>query len=134
MTRPVKPQKIAKEFEKFAKKVKAKKQETENAFRDIMGRLYNAIVLSTPVDTGRARAAWRVEGPAMLATADRSGRVTISNFPSENLQFTFVNGVEYIQYLENGSSRQAPAGMVDINIRRAVKRISAAARNAKNAK
>ena len=51
------------------------------------------IQLRTPVDTGRARAGWRLENLDTLMTV-------------------IVNDVEYIVKLEYGSSQQAPEGMV----------------------
>jgi hypothetical protein len=53
------------------------------------------IQLRTPVDTGRARAGWRLENLDTLTTV-------------------IVNDVEYIVKLEYGSSQQAPEGMVII--------------------
>ena len=55
------------------------------------------IMNKTPVDTGRARAGWRVA---------KTGK----------LKFTVFNTVHYIIYLEFGHSKQAPRGMVAITI------------------
>jgi hypothetical protein len=52
----------------------------------------------TPVDTGRARAGWR-----------------ISQGKNENEMIVY-NGVEYVVFLEYGHSRQAPQGMVRVSL------------------
>lgn len=58
---------------------------------------FNRIVVRTPVDTGRARAGWEIEKEVL---ADGT------------IQFQITNGVHYIVFLEFGSSKQAPQGMV----------------------
>jgi len=84
------------------------------------------VVVSTPVDTGRARGNWLVGlgGPdepgldEQRANADRSGQRAIRR-GSERIrdrrpgQQIFVsNNVPYIGRLNDGSSAQAPAGFV----------------------
>ena len=53
--------------------------------------LRDEIVRRTPVDTGKARRGWRVVELA-------GGNIRVSN------------RVDYVQYLEDGSSKQAPRG------------------------
>jgi hypothetical protein len=65
---------------------------TEKAVID----LHAVIRDDTPKDTGQARSGWQLEG---------SGQ-----------RWTIFNNVEYIEALENGHSRQAPYGMVDVNL------------------
>ena len=84
------------------------------------------VVLKTPVDTGRARGNWQVSigDPAltMLEAADRTGSDTIAigTAQLENLKayetIFLTNNVPYIIYLEEGSSKQAPAGMVKMTV------------------
>ena len=84
------------------------------------------VVLKTPVDTGRARGNWQVSigDPAltMLEDADRTGSDTIAigTAQLENLKayetIFLTNNVPYIIYLEEGSSKQAPAGMVKMTV------------------
>lgn len=79
-------------------------------------------VTATPVDTGRARANWlpSVGGPiegdaapdttgqsALSAAQSVAGTYRISAGP-----LVITNNVEYISFLENGSSAQAPNGML----------------------
>lgn len=85
-----------------------------------------AIVLRTPVDTGRARGNWQVaidEVPKdILETEDKSGDAAISTGTSvinamekNRLSVVYIaNSLPYIEVLENGHSQQAPQGMVDL--------------------
>lgn len=89
-----------------------------------------AVVLATPVDTGRARANWQVElgEPAAgvigdlkdkKAQFDRSGQSTISQ-GSEAIKgyksgtsINITNNLPYIERLNDGWSAQAPSGFVE---------------------
>ena len=68
----------------------------EDGFQDLSREAFNRIKTRTPVDTGRARDGW-----------------TISGTPTD---ITILNEVPYIEFLENGHSRQAPNGMVRITL------------------
>lgn len=62
--------------------------------------LNTRITESTPVDTGRARQSWTPIG-----------------FLRVGAPYQFTSNLEYIKPLEYGSSQQAPAGMLRINVR-----------------
>lgn len=97
-------------------------------------RLHKAIILEaltrlvqkTPVDTGRARGNWQatIDVPAeqKLPTTDKAGGETISRGLAVlgGLKpygtFWITNNVDYIEFLENGSSKQAPAGMLAVTV------------------
>ena len=89
------------------------------------------VVLKTPVDTGRARANWVVgfSRPVRRArrTVDQSGGATIvENTRKIQQAKDFVNvwisnNLPYINELENGSSRQAPAGMARLAVNETVR-------------
>lgn len=89
--------------------------------------LLRRIVFRTPVDTGRARGNWQVNlGRALeqsLAQVDKNGVVSLAQgasvISSATLPYgliTIFNNVNYITFLEGGSSRQAPSGMVSLSI------------------
>ena len=99
----------------------------QSAFRltaDLALELLILVVNQTPVDTGRARAGWRLtsnpgshwkpgpKGPYPnqdeLTAAQRARLDPDRDRPAVYL----INNVEYIVPLEMGHSRQAPAGMV----------------------
>ena len=85
------------------------------------------LVLASPVDTGRFRGNWQITvGPEEAAgetgRTDRSGAATIAaGMQAISAQRGFdrvviVNNVEYGPDLNNGSSKQAPAGFVEAAI------------------
>lgn len=96
-------------------------------FRKIALDLDRAIVLSTPVDTGRARGNWfpSLGSPSNAVdpnAQDKSGGAAIARAVGTvsgakyGMVIWFTNNLPYILPLENGWSRQAPQGMVDINL------------------
>ena len=84
------------------------------------------IVMRTPVDTGRARANWQVTidvAPEdVVDEKDGGGGATISKGIGELNSLRpyrvvwITNNVPYIGELENGSSTQAPGGMVAVTL------------------
>ena len=81
-----------------------------------------AVVLGTPVDTGRARANWlaSIGAPKTdpVLEFDRGGQKTIAaaqtviaDYDGEGEGIFLANNVAYIMPLENGHSDQAPFGM-----------------------
>ena len=111
----------------FARRIRALGGRVEkNAGRKVVRAavaINQAVVLSTPVDTGRARANWRVGlgDPVRLVReeTDQGGLGTIGENnarirqrrPGQDVYIS--NNVEYIQFLNEGSSAQAPAGFVE---------------------
>jgi hypothetical protein len=94
----------------------------EKAVRQGVVLAAQGIVLRTPVDTGRARANWVLGvgsvNVATTAVTDKDGALTLSKIAaglprSSAGQIIYVtNTLPYIQRLEDGWSKQAPAGMV----------------------
>lgn len=96
--------------------------------------LWNKITLKTPVDTGAARRSWQlgVGQPASspsLPSGKGTGAHKDESSPPGDPQVGFpdadINGKEtvfitsslgYIERLEDGSSKQAAAGMVQVSI------------------
>lgn len=84
------------------------------------------LVNRTPVDTGRARGGWQVRRTATEndnGKIDAGGGSTIAEGFSVINRITvpfgvivIFNNVEYIVFLEEGSSSQAPQGMVALTI------------------
>lgn len=89
-----------------------------------------AVVLATPVDTGRARSNWQVEiGQAAdgvigdpndkHAKFDQSGREALEAGKSVIAKYAggsslnITNNLPYIERLNDGWSKQAPAGFVE---------------------
>lgn len=88
--------------------------------------LLRRIVFKTPVDTGRARGNWQTNvgaaGSSAIERLDPSGNTAISEGLGALAAarpfglITIFNNVDYIRFLEMGSSRQAPAGMVSVSL------------------
>jgi len=120
----------------------------QSANDDVRGVYFSglaAIIKSTPVDEGRARNNWFLtqRAPSVRATTARSETGTTSiksleKLPDQvlNKKLYFTNNLPYIGVLEygrypipggsktdNGFSKQAPQGMVRINILRMAKKI-----------
>lgn len=96
--------------------------------RGVIISLFNSAIRDTPVDTGRARANWRVsEGDPELKEIDRTdktgeiskGEVFALVTKSEGDKPVFLaNNLPYAEPLENGYSKQAPEGMMRKNVAR----------------
>tara|TARA_R110000764_G_scaffold60499_5_gene129858 strand:+ start:732 stop:1127 length:396 start_codon:yes stop_codon:yes gene_type:complete len=106
--------------------------------RSVTIELFSSIVKSTPVKTGRARGNWQtsVDSPKAgeIDRDDRGGTSAITEVVSETPpgmgQETFLtNNLPYIDSLENGSSQQAPAGMVRKNFARIIRILNQAVAN-----
>lgn len=103
-------------------------------------KLFSAVIKSSPVDAGRFRANWTASGvqPSTVTTdmTDKSGSaatgamVNYINSAKGQLVFTMANNLPYAYKLEYGGypgdgpntvggySKQAPAGMVRVNVAR----------------
>jgi hypothetical protein len=85
--------------------------------------LFTRITKRTPVDTGRARASWDIkvgvssdylpEAGKYAGAKDVSGEVE----KIDGKQIVFIStSIDYMKYLEEGSSQQAPAGIVLLSL------------------
>lgn len=102
--------------------------------------LFSGVIKATPVDTGRARGNWQTSpgSPAVGETErlDKSGSEAIAEVeaktPEGAGQVTYLsNNLPYIMELEEGSSKQAPEGMVKRNMDRVQKMVDLAIRKNK---
>ena len=104
---------------------KAKKN-PETVMRSVSLKLFSAIIKASPVDTGRFRGNWQTTGvtPAtgLIAGVDPTGNKAvnsaatfITNAPGWNT-FTLTNNLPYAERLEYGWSKQAPTGVVRVNV------------------
>lgn len=110
-------------------------EEAANSVDDVVTEIQQTIALSalikiirkTPVDTGRARGNWQCamakRPKGVLENEDKSGQATINKGVDKANKianvgdvFYITNNLPYIERLENGWSKQAPAGMVQISL------------------
>lgn len=121
----------------FAKKAN---MSVEKTIKGTSIKLFSAVIKSSPVDTGRFRANWTAAGvqPSTVTTdmTDKSGAaatgamVNYINSAKGQLVFTLANNLPYAYKLEYGGypgdgpntvggySKQAPSGVVRVNVSR----------------
>lgn len=83
--------------------------------------LFDGLLASTPVDTGRARAGWSMDTSHGDFVPPKGAGVyqAQSAFPPQGAEMIIVyNNVEYIVPLNEGRSKQAPAHFVEQQIAR----------------
>lgn len=121
---------FAKRIDRIAVRVEGK---LERAVKDCAGAVLRSVVENTPVDTGMARSNWTPEldrafeglFPARVpgekgstaeenaATTIEAGTPTIEAFDIRNNESIHItNNALHIQPLNDGHSKQAPAGFV----------------------
>lgn len=113
-------------FSKDIAKFRKKTMKRANDFKRGVGiELFSSVILDTPVDTGRARGNWQttLNTPAAGETEQSAGdAVSVANKPGNFGELNDVNyltnNLPYIEALEYGSSKQAPAGMARKNVAR----------------
>lgn len=88
--------------------------QAKQAVREASFAVEKRIKLEMPVDTGRARASWGHWTGDLVRPAPEAGPGD-AVFEVEDDGLTIVQGsnVPYIEMLNNGHSRQAPAGFLD---------------------
>jgi hypothetical protein len=124
-----------KEAERFTKSVEDFAEQVVADFGKVLDltalHLHRSVVMKTPVDTGRARASWTLSrgivppGTPTVTTLGGSGETGEGqrtqfrkSGPSKPADTIFIaNNLDYIEKLENGSSQQAPRGMLAITVR-----------------
>lgn len=111
-----------KDIEKWIRKTKASE---DKVIQKVCLEISSSIILRTPVDTGRARGNWEasIGTPSSKTTESlsKSGQSAIRKASAlskdaPGSKFFLVNNLPYIKKLEEGSSGQAPAGMVAVTI------------------
>lgn len=104
---------------------KAKKN-PETVMRQVAIKLFSAIIKASPVDTGRFRMNWQTSGSVpnsgLIAGVDPSGNKAVNsattfigNTPAWQ-DLTLTNNLPYAERLEYGWSKQAPTGVVRVNV------------------
>ena len=113
---------------RMRKRGKKVEKNVDKVITTVAGRALSAVVLSTPVDTGRARGGWTVgiNSPVRSGkTLDPGGAATIARGKStasrvkSGQKIYIANNVEYIGFLNDGSSAQAPKNFVQSAVRAA---------------
>jgi hypothetical protein len=114
----------------FEDQIRAWQVKTERTMtqvgRKVALELFRRVIYKTPVDTGRARANWQVTigtpAAGTIEIDDTNGGATMSKATAASAGFKagdtiyLTNNLPYIRRLEEGSSQQAPAGMVALTV------------------
>ena len=105
-------------IKKYAEKTN---QQMENAVTAICTKASMQVIKRTPVDTGRARGNWyaTIDTPSKETSETRRQSESEDKAKQESKKayghvFHLTNNLPYINRLEKGWSKQAPAGMVRI--------------------
>ena len=102
--------------------------------------IWTKLTYRTPVDTGRARASWNIAQGAPNTSvppeAKKGETIPAPGMPStqeiDGTEPVFVtSNVEYMTYLENGTSKQAPKHMVKFTVAEVVAEAQLAAEAAR---
>ena len=116
---------FAKDLDKISLNLKGY---AEEMVRGTLFALSSRIIKESPVDTGRFRGNWQasVNTPkkGKLQRKDKSGAASINEVSSIVMSldmgqtFYLTNNLPYARRLEYGYSKQAPSGMLRINVMR----------------
>ena len=107
---------------------------SERYATEVALRTRDVVADFTPIDTGRASGSWNLSvgrpdretlpanfnqsrDPTIATNAPLLGKIDVEGFRLGQT-FWISDNVEYIEFLEAGSSRQAPAGMVGVTMAR----------------
>ncbi|WP_225784253.1 HK97 gp10 family phage protein [Xenophilus sp. Marseille-Q4582] len=114
---------FAADLEKLVEKAKGN---VEKATRMVVILAAQGLVMKSAVDTGRFRANWQFGAgnlnPATTDATDKGGMATLSRLQAEigaapiGGILWVSNSLPYAQRLEDGWSKQAPAGMVRLTV------------------
>lgn len=124
----------------FARRIRARGRQVEEGASRVVRQtavaVSQAVISSTPVDTGRARANWVASLGAPFATPTEdtdpsgAGRISVNNTtisarrPGQDVYIS--NNLPYIGRLNEGHSAQAPAGFVEKAVQTGVNAVRAA--------
>lgn len=111
------------------KKVKQVREAELEARREYLFDFFNALVNYTPVDTGRLRSGWAI-GLERNATGEPNsldpigqsaliqGNAKLQQMTSKDTRVFVTNNVPYAAHVNYGTSRQRPAGFVELALAR----------------
>jgi len=108
--------------------------EVNTVVRKSLVDLTSNVIRDTPRDTGRAAAGWSLTAGQPSNDAPPEGRSSYTvDSPQDpgnaaNMVWYLVNNVEYVEFLEDGSSQQATQGMVAVNLQNYAQILQNAAR------
>lgn len=131
------------DLREFAKRIRLKGEAVEKNTDEIVRRtalvIDSAVVMRTPVKTGRARANWRAQLgsangetlPAPASPADgaqqalQEAQAAVAGYQGEGA-IHITNSLPYIKPLNDGHSSQAPAGFIETAVQDGARAVQSA--------
>jgi len=94
-------------------------KEIEKELRARSLKAFADVKLMTPVDTGQARNSWYIGYTERYFDGEgSSSNITIITPKDKPQEIIVTNGVTYIQFLNNGHSKQAPIKFIESAFRK----------------
>ena len=93
-------------------------KEIEQQLRAKSLKAFADVKLMKPVDTGQARNSWYIGYTERYLDGKPSSNITILSPKDKPQEIIVTNGVTYIQFLNNGHSKQAPTKFIESAFRR----------------
>ena len=94
-------------------------KEVEKQLRAKSLKAFADVKLMTPVDTGQARNSWYIGYTEKYFDGEgSSSNITILTPKDKPQEIIVTNGVTYIQFLNNGHSKQAPMKFIESAFRK----------------
>ena len=94
-------------------------KEIEKQLRAKSLKAFADVKLMTPVDTGQARNSWYIGYTEKYFDGEgSSSNITILTPKDKPQEIIVTNGVTYIQFLNNGHSKQAPIKFIESAFRK----------------
>jgi len=101
--------------------------------KTVAAEVFRRIVMRNPVDTGRSRGNWQIEfnssaigiipderknewNAVLLRGLSRLDKIKLQDITKNLNSIHITNNVNYISYLEDGRSKQAPNGFVALSL------------------
>jgi hypothetical protein len=76
-------------------------------------KFFENVIKRTPVDTGRLRANFQIDTKTNSIKIDATAKPANPSLPASKIYWVF-NNIDYLIQIEQGSSRQAPQGMIKL--------------------
>jgi len=93
-------------------------KEIEQQLRAKSLKAFADVKLMTPVDTGQARNSWYIGYTERYLGGEPTSNITILTPKDKPQEIIVTNGVTYIQFLNNGHSKQAPTKFIESAFRK----------------
>ncbi len=89
--------------------------ESEEQYKAFALDVFGEVLKNTPVDTGRARANWHIQTHRADYSLDQGQTANeMSLLNAKDLPDIYIsNGLDYVEALDDGYSKQAPNGIIN---------------------